>query len=112
MSAQLQITGNASAKTFNLSRKALADLMHVHSHIKTLDDASHFRTGVLDVELLRKAQLNVAPEIESQPVVAIEAAAMTFNFMTHRQDPVFLVRSADGSIQGHYFGSAFKSLGH
>lgn len=103
-------TGNACGKAFNLSRTALARLMHDYSHIKTMTHAQLFRTGELDVKLLKLAQLSVEPALERQPIVAVEASAIVFNCTTRRDEPVFAVRSCDGAFQGHYFAAAFKSL--
>lgn len=106
----IKTAGNACGKAFNLSRTALARLVHDHSHIKTMSHAQLFRTGEIDVNLLKMAQLSVAPDLERQPIVAVEASAIAFNCTTRREEPVFAVRSRDGAFQGHYFAAAFKSL--
>ena len=100
-----------NARNANLSMDQLAALMHDHSHIKTADHASLFKTGELDVGLLKKADLHVDPTLAQHPIVSIELAAMTVNFANRRNEPVYLARSTEtGKIQGHYFASAFKRL--
>ena len=95
----------------NLSLQQLAELMHNHQHIQTIDHARLFKTGELHKDLLKQADLHVDPTLAQHPIVAIELAAMTVNFVNRRKEPVFLVKSAStGEIQGHYFASAFKSL--
>ena len=62
------------------------------------------------VQLLMDGQLTVPETLLDCSVVGVKFAAMTYNNVQHRNEPVFAVTDVSGQFQGHYFASAFKSL--
>ncbi len=94
----------------SIPQKEFAKRFHDHSHINTHEHASLFKTGVLDVQLLMDGQLTVPETLLDCSVVGVKFAAMTYNNVQHRNEPVFAVTDVSGQFQGHYFASAFKSL--
>lgn len=84
----------------------LAELLNDHSYIKTVEQASRFKTGLLDADLIAQ-QLT---KLDFEPVVGVKFFRFAENNIHHRLDPVFEVTTQDGRFAGHYFASAFKSL--
>ena len=81
-----------------------------HDHgILGAEQATAFRTGVLDAELLRDLKMQ-RTEFDGCTVVSVKFQAMTRNFPVNRVEPVFAVHTASGQLLGGYFASAFKSL--
>lgn len=93
-----------------ITTKDLLKQFNNHPHIKTEAHASLFKTGIVDVSLLRTAGLMVHPSLEECSVVGVRFVAMTRNFAKQRIEPVFAVTNTKGDFIGHFFASAFKSL--
>ena len=74
----------------SIPQKEFAKRFHDHSHMD--------------------GQLTVPETLLDCSVVGVKFAAMTYNNVQHRNEPVFAVTDVSGQFQGHYFASAFKSL--
>ena len=93
-----------------LTEKALKQRMHSHPNVGSSAKANMFKTGILDVELLREAGLYVSDSLLDCHVVQVEFAGETRNFATHSNDVLFKVYDSRREFLGHYFSQAFKAL--
>ncbi|CAN7646948.1 hypothetical protein LJR129_005032 [Acidovorax sp. LjRoot129] len=95
---------------FLLSRADLEKRFHDHPNSSSHDLANQFKTGVLDVQLLLDAGLQVPDVLGECSVVGVRFSASTMNFSSRRRESVFSVYDAHGNHLGHYLSSAFKAL--
>lgn len=93
-----------------ISTAELRKRIHVHNYIDSHESASRFKTGVLDVELLKAGLVHVPLCLDSCAVVGITYAARTVSNLTHKPEAVFNAYDAKGEFIGSYFSSMFKSL--
>ncbi len=84
-------------------------LTNDHQHIQTLEHASLFKTGEIDVALFDAFNMHLDEEIRQHPIVSVKATQMAHNAVRKRDEAVFLVTTQSGHM-GHYFAGAFKSL--
>lgn len=93
-----------------ISIGVLRQRVHIHSDVATQEAASRFKTGVLDVELLKAALYSVPSCLDECSVVSISYAGSTMSNLTHKREGVFNAFDARGEHIGTYFSSAFKSF--
>lgn len=93
-----------------LSKAELQKRLHDHSGLLGAIDASRFKTGVLDVDLLRSALGNRFEGLDDCEVVAVKFSAITMNFVNKKNEPVFEVTTSNGVQIGSFFPGTFKSL--
>lgn len=92
-----------------ISKEKLINRMHSHQHVENAELAAKFKTGVLDLELLRDAGL-CTDQCAECAVVSVKFNAITFNFIVKRKESVFDAHDSSGNYIGSYFASAFKWL--
>ena len=85
-------------------------LTNDHQHIQTLEHASLFKTGEIDVALFDASKMFLDDEIRKKPIVSIKASHIANNTVHKRTEAVFEVTLQGGQFMGHYFAGAFKSL--
>ena len=93
-----------------LSAKELVKRFHSHADAHLSTQATQFKTGVLDVELLTDAGLHLPEALLECAVVGVKYAATTYSNASHKKEAVFEVRDSFGVLLGHYFANAFRAL--
>ena len=92
------------------SAAALVQRLHNHTNIDSHESASRFKTGVLDVDLMKVGLKNVPECLDDCAVVTVSYAARTVNRITRKSEAVFNTYDANGTFIGTYFSSVFKSF--
>ena len=91
------------------SNEELRARSHVHVNLGG-DNAFRFKTGVLDVDLLKAGLLDVPACLDECAVVGVRFAARTKNNLTQKYEEVFAAYDAKGNFLCNYFSSVFKAL--
>ena len=82
---------------------------HTHANIHG-DNAYRFKTGILDVDLLKAGLRDVPASLDECAVVGIKFAGRTKNNLTQKWEEVFTAYDANGKFLARYFSGVFKAL--